>query len=230
MSRISGIKAISFDMDGTLSNFDKVMRDSLRHVLEELKQIDAGAARMLDIERMIEIRDRVGRDLKGKVTDLGEVRLEAFRQTLKDVGNPDEALASHLNRVFLKHRFENIRLFDDVIPTLKALQPRYALGLISNGNTYPRHCGLEGAFQFAVFSQDHGIDKPQPKIFQIALEKAGCSEDELLHVGDSVEDDIRGALDAGIKCIWLNRNRARNSSNLNAIHEISSLLELIDLL
>ncbi|MEW6685517.1 MAG: HAD family hydrolase [Candidatus Edwardsbacteria bacterium] len=230
MNRIVGIKAISFDGDGTLWDFEKVMRHSFYHVLKELKQIDPHAATMLDIKRMIQIRNRVANELRGRVTNLERIRLEAFRQTLKDIGRPNDALASHLNQIYLKHRFEDIELFDDVLPTLKALRIKYILGLLSNGNSYPERCGLESMFQFVVLSQDYGVEKPNPMLFQIGVEKARCSKQELLHIGDSLHDDIMGANNAGIKCIWLNRKQVKNDLNIRVDYEISSLLELREIL
>lgn len=230
MNKITGINAISFDGDGTLWDFEKVMRHSLHHVLKELKKLDPNAADMLGIEKMIKIRNRVANELKGTVTNLEDVRLEAFRQTLEDIGRPNDSLAFHLNQVYLKHRFEDIKLFNDVLPALKALRAKYTIGLLSNGNSYPERCGLEGIFQFIVFSQDHGVEKPNPRLFQIAVEKAGCSKQKLLHVGDSLQDDVVGANNAGIKCVWLNRKQVEKDLNIKIDYEISSLLELVGIL
>jgi 2-haloalkanoic acid dehalogenase type II len=230
MNEIFGIKAISFDADGTLWDFEKVMRHSLHHVLRELEKLDSDAADMLDVEKMIEIRNRVADKMKGKVTNLEDIRLEAFRQTLRDIGRPNDALASHLNQVYLKHRFEDIKLFNDVLPALRALRGKYTLGILSNGNSYPERCGLEGMFRFVVFSQDYGVEKPNPRLFQITVEKAGCAKQQLLHVGDSLQDDVIGAINVGIKCVWLNRKRVKNNLDFKINHEISSLLELLEIL
>ena len=230
MNKIIGIKAISFDADGTLWDFEKVMRHSLFHVLVELKKLDPEAVDMLNIDKMIKIRNSVANELKDKVVNLEEVRLEAFRQTLREVGRPNDALALRLNQVYLKHRFGDIQLFDDVLPILKTLQEKYALGILSNGNSYPARCGLEGMFQFVVFSQDYGVEKPNSRLFQIALEKAGCSRHQLLHVGDSLQDNVTGAINAGIRCVWLNRKQVKSDLNLKIDPEISSLLELPEIL
>jgi len=230
MNEIFGIKAISFDADGTLWDFEKVMRHSLHHVLRELEKLDSDTADMLDVEKMIEIRNRVADKMKGKVTNLEDIRLEAFRQTLRDIGRPNDALASHLNQVYLKHRFEDIKLFNDVLPALRALRGKYTLGILSNGNSYPERCGLEGMFRFVVFSQDYGVEKPNPRLFQIAVEKAGCAKQQFLHVGDSLQDDVMGAINVGIKRVWLNRKRVKNNLDFKIDHEISSLLELLEIL
>lgn len=229
VNNMDTIKAISFDGDGTLWDFEKAMRQSLQHVLTELEQVDPHAGVMLSIERMIEIRNSVAVELKVNTTDLEAIRLEAFRRTLKDIGKPNDALADHLNRVYLKHRFEDIELFDDVLPVLKTLQMRYAIGLLSNGNSYPERTGLSGVFRFVVFSQDYGIEKPDPRIFQIAMQEAGCSKEQLLHVGDSLINDVGGAINVGMKCVWLNRTRVVNSLGIIADFEIPSLWGLLSI-
>jgi 2-haloalkanoic acid dehalogenase type II len=224
---MGSIRAISFDGDGTLWDFERVMRESLQHVLGELQRVDPEAAARTSVNRMIEIRDSVGVEAKGVITDLETIRLEAFRRTLQDIGKTDDALAHHLNEIYLKHRFEDIELFDDVLPVLKTLQTRYAIGLLSNGNSYPERVGLSGVFSFVVLSQDHGIEKPDPRIFQIALREAGCSKEQLLHVGDSLINDIGGAINFGIMCVWLNRSKNANSVGITPDFEADSLWQLL---
>ena len=221
------ITAISFDGDGTLWDFEKVMQHSLGYVLAELRRLAPVAVDSLTIEEMIAIRNRVAEELSGKVTNLGKIRLAGFKRALEHAGIPDEDLAAHLCAVYLKHRFEDIELFDDVLPTFDALQGRYTLGLLSNGNTFPERCGLEGRFRFVVFSQDYGLEKPDPSLFRIAMEQAGCTEAELLHVGDSLRDDVSGAKLAGVRSVWLNRGHTSNDTGIQPDFEISSLAELV---
>ena len=99
-----------------------------------------------------------------------------------------------------------------------------------NGNSYPERCGLEGMFNFVVFAQDHGIEKPNPRFFGIAVEKAGCSKDEMLNVGDSLDKDVIGASNAGIRGVWLNRERIKPEPDIEVEYEINSLTELLHLL
>ena len=230
VEKIRGIKAISFDADGTLWDFSKVMRHSLAWVMMELERADPLAAAELTIDKMIEIRNRVAEELKGKVTNLEVIRYRAFRETLIVAGRPDDALAAKLNSIYLKHRFADIELYPDVLPTIKALKDDFTLGLLSNGNSYPEKCGLDGIFEFVVFSQDHGVEKPDEELFRIALEQAHCEADQLLHVGDSLETDVAGATGAGIRSVWLNRERTPNDSSISVESEIKSLSELTQLL
>jgi phosphoglycolate phosphatase-like HAD superfamily hydrolase len=78
VNKIIGIKAISFDADGTLWDFEKVMRHSLFHVLVELKKLDPEAVDMLNVDKMVEIRNRVANEFKDRVSNLKKVRLEPF--------------------------------------------------------------------------------------------------------------------------------------------------------
>lgn len=221
------ISAISFDGDMTLWDFRKVMRRSLEKALLELRRlIPSQRARDLSVEGMIAIRNQVEEEVKGKVWNHEEIRLLAFERTLESVGAPDRDMAAHLNALYLRHRFEDIELYSDVEPAFDQLAPHYKLGLLSNGNSYPERCGLEGRFAFVVFSQDVQVRKPDRRIFEITARKAGCPLDELLHVGDSLENDVMGAHEAGAKTVWLNREGMENNTEVRADVEITTLADL----
>ncbi len=211
----------------TLWDFQQVMRHSLRQALLELRRlVPSQHLRDLSVEEMITIRNQVEEEVRGEVWNHEEIRLLAFERTLETLGLPDRAMAAHLNEIYLKHRFEDIELYPDVIPVLDQLAPHYTLGLLSNGNSYPERCGLEGRFTFVVFSQDVRIKKPDRRIFEITAQKAGCPVEELLHVGDSLENDVAGADDAGARTVWLNRGGMTNDTVARADYEITSLTEL----
>lgn len=221
------ITAISFDGDMTLWNFHKVMRHALKKALAELRRlVPTQGAADLSVEEMIAIRNRVEEDEEGRTWNMEELRLLAFERTLERVGRPDHDIAAHLSALYLKHRFEDIELYPDVIPAFDQLAPHYKLGLLSNGNSYPERCGLEGRFAFVVFSQDVQVRKPDRRIFEIAAQRAGCPMDELLHVGDSFENDVKGAHGAGAKSVWLNRDGVESNAEVGADIEIATLADL----
>ena len=221
------ISAISFDGDMTLWDFLKVMRHSLKHTLAELqKQRPTQRVLNLTIDEMIAIRDQFAESVKGEVWNLEVIRQGAFERTLEHVGCPDKDLAAHLNAIYRKHRFEDIELYPDVVPTFDILAPHFKLGLLSNGNTYPERCGLDGRFNFVVFSQDVQVVKPDPRIFEITVERAGCELTEMLHVGDSLKNDVAGARNAGVPCVWLNREGVPNDTATQPDYEVASLTEI----
>jgi HAD superfamily hydrolase (TIGR01549 family) len=230
MSISKSIKALTFDGDMTLWDFIKVMRHSLSLVLEELRRHFPGLTTAdLTIDKMIEIRNTVAAELKGKVINLEEIRLEAFKRTMEFIGHANDNLAIDFNALYLKHRFEDIELYSDVIPALDILRLEVPIGLLSNGNGYPERCGLPDRFSFVVFSQEVGVEKPDAQMFLAACNRAECDPHELIHVGDSLESDVAGANGVGAISVWLNRDAKYNDTGIIPDYEIRSLMELVDI-
>ena len=231
MQEMRKCKAISFDGDMTLWDFDKVMRHSLSKALDYLQtNYPTAATENLTIDKMIDLRNDMAEALKGQITNLEEIRLQAFIHTLKFVGCDDVELATELNAIYLKHRFEDIELYDDAKPVLDGLSKHRPCGLISNGNSYPERCGLAEVLSFVVFSQDVGIEKPHPDIFEVALKDLSYQPEQLVHVGDSLESDVAGANAIGAVSVWLNRKGVKNTSAIVPDFEISTLKELLELI
>ena len=225
------ISTISFDGDMTLWDFRKVMRHSLKHTLVELqRQVPTQRVLELTVDEMVVIRNQFAEEAKGKIWNLEEIRLRAFEKTLEYVGCPDKELAVHLNAIYRKHRFEDVELYPDVISTFDVLGQQFKLGLLSNGNTYPERCGLEGHFAFVVFSQDVQVEKPDRRIFEITAQRAGCELAQMLHVGDSLENDVAGARNAGAHSVWLNREGVSNDTEIHPDYEVASLAEIPEIL
>lgn len=104
------------------------------------------------------------------------------------------------------------RLYDDVVPTLRAFRARgLRLGVVSNWDRRLRAIaeglGLADLVDFLVISAEAGVRKPDPAIFRLALEKAGAGPEEALHVGDLEEEDVEGARRAGIRAVRIERGR-----------------------
>lgn len=225
MTNLSKITAISFDVDGTLWDFETFTRQAIHETLVELSNHDPLAASLLNVDMMIDIRDQTHADLWGTVNDLDVIREESMRRALREVGRPNDELGSHLTRYYFQRRNEVRTLFPDVRPALEQLAPHYNLGLLSNGNSRAKVLGIEDLVSFEVFSQDYdAMDKPDPRIFQITMREAACKAHQLLHVGDSLENDAWGAFDAGAVPAWLDRDSTNPGSLPFAV--ISSLSEL----
>lgn len=221
------IEAIFFDGDQTLWDFQLVMRRALTATLAELRRLRPGPADGLDIESMITDRDQVAAELRGVETNLERIRHAAFARTLRRIGIPDEALAAQLNAIYLEHRFADVELFPDVRPALRELGSRYRLGLLSNGNSYPERCGLDGVFEAVVFSQDHGAEKPDRHIYDIAAAQLGKPAKQLVMIGDSLTNDVYGAEQAGWRGIWLNRDGAPAPDGVEQIRDLREVLSVV---
>src|SRR5256885_14507242 len=105
------------------------------------------------------------------------------------------------------HHFE---LYDDVARVLAALAAQGVLiGLISNSHrclaSFQSHFELQGLITCAVSSSEHGYMKPHPSIFAAALQLVNVPAHEAMMVGDSVKQDVEGALAAGMQAVLLHR-------------------------
>lgn len=103
------------------------------------------------------------------------------------------------------------RLYPDVMESLVTLKKSgKKLGIISNWDSrlfkISEGLGLDGYFDFILASAVFGSSKPSAKIFEEALKKAGVDPHEAIHIGDSFEDDVRGAKAAGIDAILIDRH------------------------
>jgi HAD superfamily hydrolase (TIGR01549 family) len=145
----------------------------------------------------------------------------------------DETISKVFRIMLREYQEPAFRLFDDVLPTLKVLKGRgLTLGLVTNASnnmlaTYGE-MGLEPYLDLVANSEEAGAEKPKPPIFLLALEKAGVSASESIHVGDQYELDILGARDAGIAPILIDRYDLY--SEIEFRPRIKSLAELPDYL
>ncbi len=135
------------------------------------------------------------------------------------------------------HHFD---LYDDVPAALQALAGRgIRIGLISNSHrcltSFQAHFQLNGLIAAAVSSSEHGYLKPHPSIFAAALRQAGVAADEAVMVGDSIRQDVEGALRAGMRAVWLQRSpapaaetrdlSARGVPVIRSLRELSLVIE-----
>ncbi len=125
------------------------------------------------------------------------------------------------------------RLYDDVEPALGALRRRgLRLGIVSNWDTRLRGIcaglGLDRLVDFTVISAEVGVRKPDPRIFEEALRKAGAAPEEAAHVGDLPEEDVEGARRAGLTAFLIDREkRLPPAERPEGIPLLETLAELV---
>lgn len=124
--------------------------------------------------------------------------------------------------------------FDDVMPTLEALRARgIRMGLISNWDSSLENIvngvGLGAYFDVLISSSVVGLHKPQPEIFLLALEEAGATAHETLHVGDHLQADIGGAAAVGIAPVLIDRNDRHGDVEGGSYARVRDLREIANL-
>jgi putative hydrolase of the HAD superfamily len=137
-----------------------------------------------------------------------------------------EHLAERLYTTFTD--ISNYRLFDDALDALETLRDRgLELGLISNFEEWLERLlhALDVArfFEVRVISGSAGVEKPDPRIFEMALDQAGVEAKESVYVGDNVHFDVEPAESVGMRAVLIDR-RGRYPDHAGS--RITSLAEL----
>jgi len=153
-----------------------------------------------------------------------------YRRLLGELGiGFGDGLATAIYSTFTD--LSNYRAFPDAHPALNRLREAgVALGVISNFEEWLERLleslGLAEFFDVRVISGIEGIEKPDPKIFRLAMERAGVEPDESAHVGDSLSFDVEPAASLGMLAVLIDR-RGRYPDHAGP--RIASLDELIPL-
>ena len=134
--------------------------------------------------------------------------------------------ASEAFERFLEQR-HRIILDAQAIPMLTTLRQYFLVGAITNGNADVYKTELGRFFDFAWRAEQFGVSKPDPKLFHKAFAQAGVTADQVIHIGDSHEHDVDGAIKAGARAIWLNHD-GKNSplalATVNSLNQVTQVL------
>jgi putative hydrolase of the HAD superfamily len=159
--------------------------------------------------------------------------LSVYERMLGVLELPDTDLAAHLHDTFTDR--SNYVLFDDVRPVLDELSRNgIVLGLVSNFEAWLEDLlgdlGVRESFGVRVISGIEGIEKPDSRIYELALERAGVAADESVFVGDNPEFDVVPPSELGMFTVLVDR-RGRHPEHGGAriidLRELPALLEVM---
>ena len=224
------IRAVFFDLDNTLYDFERVRRFGLGVALQHLHERLPDTRGRLSVESLARLRDEVADEVENADLQLTEIRTESFRRALVlcGYGGQADALAPELTRIYFENRFKVAQPYNGAVTALRRLKGRCALGIVSNGNTPLELVGIEDCFDHKIFAEDVGVAKPDPRIFEMAMERVPCRPDEFMYVGDSIEFDVMGAMNAGARTVWFNPHGTPYPDGLvRPDFEIADLAELV---
>ncbi len=170
---------------------------------------------------------------RGLITK-NELIIERLLHPLRPFGIDDETFAINLNEDFLNRTSSKTKLLPHAIEVLEYLHPKYQMYILSNGFEEVQYkkltnSGLSPFFKGVILSDEIGINKPHPEIFNYALQKSGALRNETLMIGDSLDADIKGAKNSDIDQAWLDLGIEKTNGFTPTFH-VRTLLELKDFL
>lgn len=220
------IHTISFDLDDTLYDFTTASTYAIERAREKLIASVGPVAESLTLDEVIDDLIGTADEMVNPYAQLHAFRIRAFLKTLARFGNTDAVLAEELSHTYLEHRYDRVTLFDDARETLERLGERYKLCAVSNGEQNLEQLGLDDLLEVVVFAEQVGVDKPDARIFEAAMERTGCAPETFAHVGDSVHSDVAAVQALGGIGIWFNGKGRADPTDVRPDATVTRLSEL----
>lgn len=221
------VKAIFFDFDDTLQSRKGAYRLYCEEFLSKYFPNISEKERLIKLDEMEEYVDGGYKDR--------EVYFPELIDLWKWENHPElQELYDSFNYDFGKH----IVMLEGAIDVLKEIKKRgYILGCVTNGvsslqNIKLDTAGIRDMFDVVVVSGDIGIYKPDRRIFDEAVRRAGVKNEEALFVGDHPVNDIQGALGADMQAVRMNYGdfKGKGLGAAGVAAEIEKITQLLDLI
>lgn len=208
------VRRVFFDLDDTLCGYWDASKAALR------KTFDLHGPSGVDTNSMLDHWATAFREFSPTLKKTGwyeiylkegePTRTEQMRLTLKRLEIDDESLAKELSDAYGNYRDQHLELFPDALTVLRVLGSRYPLGLITNGPADIQRqeiatLGIQHYFDQIYIEGEMGRGKPLPEVFAMITQQAGVEPHEIAMIGNSYAHDIRPALAAGWRGIWIRR-------------------------
>ncbi len=205
----SGVRAVLFDLDDTLFDHSACTRVALRAIqrafpvfaawpFDDFERRHAALLELLHVEV-----------LAGRST-VDDARLERFGRLAAEAGDDADAVrAPEIARAYRDAYVASWGPVPGARELLSTLHGRVGLGIVTNNVVTEQRqkieaCGFSTLVHAVVISEEVGIAKPDPRIFNECLRRLGVDAEEAVMVGDSWPSDIVGARAAGLRPVWFN--------------------------
>jgi putative hydrolase of the HAD superfamily len=220
-------KAVLFDLGGTLVKTAGIP-EIFRRILESF-----GSRVDIDLIEKAYEANKIRFDVEAGQVELGESFWTKWNANLLiEVGieNDTEHLARRISDAWWNHA--GLQLYSDVLPTVTNLSTKkIPTGIVTNAlrNDYEqilRRLRIEQYFDIVVGTDDCRAAKPDPRIFEYALEKLNLEPSETIFVGDDVRRDYEGSKKAGMKPLLISRRR-KASKDFESVDELTEILHYL---
>ncbi len=225
---------VFFDLDHTLWDFDANNLLTFRDILDKHHlngKIIPGLDEFMDVYK-VHNKNLWDQYKKGEI-EKEFLSFRRFELSLMSFGVHNSDLAKKIAEDYINISPTKTLLVPGVFEILDYLKNKYTLAMITNGFSEIqfvkiRLSGLEPYFPLVVTSEEAGFKKPDPRIFDYALEKAGAKAANCIYIGDEPETDVEGAQAAGIAQVLVTFGKAMNHAN--ATYVVNNLTDLKNVL
>ena len=219
------IRALCFDLDNTLWDVWPVIRNAEQAMYDFLAQRYPRIVASLTVEALREAREQTAARYPQMKHDFTFLRKQTLREHAEEFGYA-ECMVEEAFDVFIQAR-NRVELYEDVLPALETLKNRYRLFTASNGNADLTQIGLAHFFERSVAAREVGALKPDPLIFQKAIEGTDLSAQEVIYVGDDPLLDVVGSRSAGMHPVWMDRVGEPWPADIPPpLHTVKSVMDL----
>ena len=214
----NNIKDVFFDLDHTLWDFDKNSELTFENIFNKNHPT---IETKIFIEKYVPINQACWKLYQYDKITHAELRYNRLKHSFDaiDYFISDEQIES-IAQEYIDLLPENNHLFDGTFEVLDYLQQKYKLHIITNGFAEVQFKKITNSkigsyFQTITNSEMAGVKKPNPIIFEYALDLAKAKKENSIMIGDCLEADVQGALDAGLDAIFLTKVGFKFRTRLN---------------
>lgn len=199
-----------FDLDHTLWDFDRNSAESIAELFDTFRLADAGIGSAAEFSRhFIAINRQLWADYDRNLITHGYIRENRFPMVFRSLGVDESAIRADLNAEYLHLLPRKPHLLESAREVLDYLKGRYTMHVITNGFADIQAIKMDSAeishyFTHVVTNGLVDAKKPDPLIFEYALEISGADVSESLMIGDNYEADILGAKGVGMDTVFYN--------------------------
>lgn len=230
-SKMTTVKHLFFDLDHTLWDFEKNSALTFEKIFK-IHKIDINIEVFL--EKYVPLNVQFWKLYREEKITKEELRYQRLKTSFDEVGYyvSDEKIDMLANE-YINYLSTFSNVFEGTFEILEYLKPKYQLHIITNGFKEIQYKKLTVSkllpyFNKIITSESVGVKKPNPKIFEHALLVANTKKDEVIMIGDSIEADIEGALNFGVKAIHCNFESKRiHNQNFISIYNLMQLKEFL---
>ena len=206
------IKAVFFDLDGTLCDSDTAWDIAQRDMFQLFQKHYPDVSEEALTEAWRTVHRELFQQLNAGKCSMAEVRDSRFQCLFRELDLPTNSVMEEISDFFCSRYLTSLHLYEDVA-VLEELHA-YHVGIITNGAhdvhtdsqlSKVQHLGLSDRIQSLTISGEIGVRKPNLEIFKVACERASVLPEEAMFIGDSIQNDIVGANRAGMASVHINR-------------------------